>query len=124
LELKWAVPRLLTGIAAGVIGAIAMPAGRALHVFMTGSIGGAFGQLEGGIRRRPGLVLLGTLAGLIWHGLADALRWRRVNPLIPLYSAQPATLFSRGLFGACLGYMGGKFPPPRQEAPGKPDGVE
>ena len=108
-----AVPRLLSGIEAGVLGGIAMLvllvlgslwrgdpwwmpsnllgstfygaralrdgpnpatlAGSALHVFMTGSIGGTFGLICGGIQRRNRLVLLGTLAGLIWQGLADSL---------------------------------------------------
>ena len=103
-------------------------AGGALHVFMTGSIGGAFGLICGGIQRGRRLVLLGTLAGLIWQGLADALLWGRINPLIPLYSPQPATLFSHALFGACLGYWGGhpgrKFLTARQEAQEKPNGVE
>jgi len=163
-ELKQAVPRLLSGIEAGVIGGIAMLAllisgslwrgdpwwmssnllgstfygaralsagpnratlaGGALHVFMTGSIGAAFGLLCGGIQRRHRLVLLGMLAGLISYGLADALLWRRVNPLIPLYSSQPATLLSHALFGACLGYVGGPFPAGQHEAPGEADGVE
>ena len=108
-ESNRAVPRLLSGIEAGVIGGVAMLgllvsgsllrgdpwwmpsnllgstfygaralsagpdrstlAGSALHVFMTGSIGGAFGLICGGIRRRRRLVLLGTLAGIIWQGL-------------------------------------------------------
>lgn len=167
-ESNWAVPRLLRGIEAGVIGGIAMLvflvygslwrgdpwwmpsnllgstfygaralragpgsatlAGGALHIFMTGSIGGAFGLVCGDIRRRRRLVLLGMLAGLIWQGLADAVLWRSINPMIPLYSPQPATLFSHALFGACLGYLGGhlgrKFPAARQEAQRKLDGVE
>ncbi|MBZ5632446.1 MAG: hypothetical protein LAO55_04890 [Acidobacteriia bacterium] len=158
-----AVPRLLRGIEAGVLGGIAMLAllvssslwrgdpwwmssnllgstfygaralsdgpnratlaGGALHVFMTGSIGAAFGLVCGGIQRRRRLVLLGTLAGLIGYGLADALLWRRINPLIPLYSAQPAALLSHALFGACLGYMSRKFPVARAAA-GEPDRVE
>ena len=171
LQPKWAVPRLLSGIEAGVIGGIAMLAllvsgswwrgdpwwmptnllgstfygaqalsagpnratlaGGALHVFITGSIGAVFGLVCAGIPCRRRLVLLGTLAGLIWHGLADALVWRRINPLIPMYSAQPATLLSHALFGACLGYVGQRLPPPglvaapkAQEAPREPDGVE
>ena len=167
-ESNRAVPRLLSGIEAGVIGGVAMLgllvfgsllrgdpwwmpsnllgstfygtralsagpdrstlAGSALHVFMTGSIGGAFGLMCGGIRRRPRLVLLGTLAGLIWQGLANAVLWQSINPLIPLYSPQPATLFSHALFGASLGYLArfqGRTPAaPQPEAPGKPDGVE
>jgi hypothetical protein len=164
LEPKRAVPRLLSGIEAGVLGGIAMLAllvsgsvlrgdlwwmpanllgstfygvraltagvgratlaGSALHIFMTGSIGAAFGLMCGGIRRRHRLVLLGMLAGLIWHGLADAWLWYKINPLIPLYSAHPATLFSQALFGACLGSMGPKLPAPPEEAPAEWDGVE
>jgi hypothetical protein len=169
-EPKWAVPRLLSGIEAGVIGGIAMLAmlvsgslwrgepwwmpsnllgstfygaqalsagpgratlaGGALHIFMTGSIGAAFGLLCGGIRPRRRLVLLGTLAGLISHGLADALLWQRINPLVPLYSAQPATLLSHAVFGACLGsmahmeYAGRKLPAAPKSAPEEPDGIE
>jgi hypothetical protein len=164
------VPRLLSGIEAGVIGGIAMLAllvsgslrrgepwwmpsnllgstfygtralsagpsqatlaGSALHIFMTGSMGAAFGLLCGGIQPRRRLVLLGTLAGLISHGLADAVLWQRINPLVPLYSAQPATLLSHAVFGACLGSMGhlgytGREPPAApQSAPGEPDGIE
>ena len=163
-ELKQAVPRLLSGIQAGVIGGIAMLAllvaaalwqgdpwwlpsnllgstfygaraltagpnratlaGSALHIFMTGSIGAVFGLVCGRIQRRRRLVLLGALAGLIWHGLADVLLWRRINPLVPLYSAQPATLFSHALFGACLGYLGRKFPAASQKPVADPDWVK
>ena len=171
-ELNRAVPRLLNGIEAGVIGGIAMLAllvsgslwrgdpwwmpsnllgstfygaralsagpdratlaGGALHVFMTGSVGGAFGLVCGGISHRRRLVLLGTLAGLTWQGLADVLVWRNINPLVPLYSPQPATLFSYALFGACLGYLGShlrshpgqEFSTARKEAAPEPDGLE
>ena len=149
-EPKQAVPRLLNGIEAGVIGGLGMLAllvsgslwrgdpwwtpsnllgttfygartlsigpsratlaGCALHIFITGVIGAVFGLLCGRIQRRKRLVLLGTLAGLIWHGFADAMLWPRINPLVSLYSAQPVTLFSHALFGACLGYMARTFP--------------
>ena len=149
-EPKQAVPCLLNGIEAGVIGGLAMLAllvsgslwrgdpwwtpsnllgttfygaralsigpgwatlaGCALHIFTTGLIGAVFGLLCGRIQRRNRLVLLGTLAGLIWHGFADSMLWPRINPLVSLYSAQPVTLFSHALFGACLGYMARTFP--------------
>ncbi len=99
-------------------------AGSALHIFMTGSIGAAFGILFGGVQRRRRLVLLGMLAGLIWHGLADALLWRKLNPLIPMYSAQPATLFSHALFGACLGYLGRKLPVVEEQVRNQWNGLE
>ena len=85
-------------------------AGCALHIFITGLIGAAFGLFCGRIHRRHRLVLLGTLAGLISQGLVDALLWPRINPLVPLYSAQPVTLVSHALFGTCLGYMARTFP--------------
>jgi hypothetical protein len=156
LECKRAVPRLLSGLEAGVLGGLAMLAllvsgslwrgdpwwmpsnllgstfygaralsagpnratlaGGALQIYMTGSIGAVFGLICGGIRRRYRLVLLGTLAGLIWNGVADLLLWQTINPLIPRYSPQPATLFSHALFGACLGYMGQKLSPVPQNA--------
>ncbi len=174
-KLNRAVPRLLNGIEAGVIGGIVMLAllvsgslwrgdpwwlssnllgstfygaralnsgpdratlaGGALHVFMTGSMGGAFGLVCGGIPRRRRLVLLGTLAGLIWQGLADAFVWRNINALVPLYSSQPATLFSYAL-GACLGYLrspleshlkshaGPEFSTARKEAAPEADALE
>jgi hypothetical protein len=107
-------------------------AGGALHIFMTGSIGGAFGLVCGGIPHRRRLVLLGMLAGLIWQGLSNAVIWRSINPLVPLYSPQPMTHFSHALFGGCLGYLGSHlgghpdptFPTARKEAVGKPNGLE
>lgn len=106
-------------------------AGGALHVFITGSIGGTFGLVCGGFRRGRRMVLLGTLAGLICQGLANTFLWGKINPLVPLYSPQPATLLSYALFGACLGYLGGhvsghlgrEFRAPK-EAPGEPSAVE
>lgn len=80
-------------------------AGCALQIFMSGLFGAAFGLICGGIQSKRRMVLLGVLAGLIWHGLADALLWPKIDPLVPLYAVQPATLISHALFGACLGYM-------------------
>lgn len=87
-------------------------AGTALHLVIAGTVGAAFGLICGGIEPRRRLVLVGTLAGLVWYGLADAVFWRAINPLVPMYSPQPATLLSHALFGACLGSMGR-----RQELP-------
>ena len=81
-------------------------AGGALHLVIAGVVGAAFGLLFGGIEPRRRLLLLGTVAGLVWYGLAGVIFWRHVNPLVPLYSPQPATLLSHALFGACLGSMG------------------
>jgi hypothetical protein len=81
-------------------------AGGAFHLVITGIVGAAFGLVCGDISPRRRLVLMGTLAGLVWYGLADAVFWRQVNPLVILYSPQLATLLSHALFGACLGSMG------------------
>jgi hypothetical protein len=80
--------------------------GIALHFVITGAIGGVFGLICRSVRERRRLLLLGLLAGVVWYYLADAVFWSRVNPLVPLYSPQPATLFAHALFGACLGFMG------------------
>jgi len=84
---------------------LATLSGIALHFVITGTIGGAFGLVCGGIPQRRRLVLLGVAAGFVWYYFADAVFWSRVNPLVPLYSPQPVTLLAHGLFGACLGYM-------------------
>jgi len=92
-------------------------AGGAFHLVIAGSVGAAFGLICGGIEPRRRLLLVGTLAGIVWYGLADAVFWRQVNPLVPLYSAQPATLLSHALFGACLGAMGGPMAGKAAEEP-------
>jgi len=107
----WAQPTLLGTTFYGLRSIVAGPnratiAGGALHLVITGVVGAVFGVMCGGVRRRQRLLLLGTLAGMVWSMLADAVFWRRVNPLVPMYSPQPATLLSHALFGACLGYMG------------------
>ncbi len=99
-------------------------AGGALNIFITGSIGAGFGIIFGAVQSRRRLVLLGMLAGLIWHGLADAVLWRKLNPLIPMYSAQPATLLSHALFGACLGYLGRKLPVVEEQVRNQWNGLE
>lgn len=98
--------------------------GTALHFVITGTIGGIFGLACGGIRERRRLLLLGMLAGVVWFYLADAVFWRRVNPMVPLYSPQPVTLISHALFGACLGYMGQKQKLHEETAGPYLDGVE
>lgn len=86
-------------------------AGTALHLVITGSVGAIFGFICGlnGARPRRRLVLLGILTGVVWYYLADAVFWKRVNPLVPLYSPQTAALLSHALFGACLGFMGQRY---------------
>jgi hypothetical protein len=81
-------------------------AGGALQLTISGLIGGIFGVICGNVRSRHRLILLGTLTGLGWFYLGNAVVWPRLNPLIPLYWPEPAAVLSHVLFGACLGYSG------------------
>jgi hypothetical protein len=81
-------------------------AGGALELSMSGLVGAVFGVICGNVRSRHRLILLGTLAGVGWFYLANALVWPRLNPLIPFYWPEPAAVLSHVLFGACLGYAG------------------
>jgi hypothetical protein len=85
---------------------LATISGTAFHIVITGTVGALFGLACGGVQERRRLVMLGTLAGVFWYYLADALFWSNVNVLVPAYAPQPATLLAHALFGACLGYMG------------------
>jgi hypothetical protein len=85
---------------------MATVSGTAFHIVITGTVGALFGLACGGVRERRRLVTLGALAGVFWYYLADALFWTHVNPLVPAYAPQPATLVAHALYGACLGYMG------------------
>jgi hypothetical protein len=81
-------------------------AGGALELSMSGVVGAIFGAICGNVRSRHRLILLGTLAGVGWFYLANAVVWPRINPLIPFYWPEPAAVLSHVLFGACLGYAG------------------
>jgi len=121
----WEVPNLLGSTFYGTralrSGAdLSILAGIALHLVITGTLGGLFGLACGGIHQRGRLLLLGLVAAVGWYNLANATFWPRVNPWVPLASPRPATIFSHILLGACLGYMG-----QRQRAPAaaSPEGL-
>ncbi|HEY4362740.1 MAG TPA: hypothetical protein VGN17_17355 [Bryobacteraceae bacterium] len=104
---------------------LATLSGAALHFVITGAVGALFGLVCGRVHERRRLILLGLVAGFVWYYLADAVLWSRVNPLVPIYSPQPATLLAHALFGACLGSMGrhaARYPSPVQveSPPGPP----
>ena len=126
----WEIPNLLGstfyGSRAFRSGGASLPtlSGTALHFVITGTIGGLFGLTCGGIRQRRRLLLLGMLAGVVWFYLADAVFWRKVNPMVPLYSPRVVTLLSHALFGACLGYMGRRQQLEQETAVSYLDGVE
>ena len=82
--------------------------GVAFHLVITGTVGVVFGLVCGAMVGRSRLFLVGLAAGMAWYYLANALLWRQLNPLIPLYTFVPAALASHGVFGACLGWMGQK----------------
>jgi hypothetical protein len=84
--------------------------GAAFHIMLTGTVGALFGLACGSVRERRRLVLLGTVAGVFWYYLADAIFWRWVNMLVPAYAPQPSTLIAHAVYGACLGFMGQNIP--------------
>ena len=84
-------------------------AGAAFELVICGLMGSVFGLLFGGIRSRRLLLPLGAMFGVAWYYLADAFLWKRINPLVSVYSFPPAVIFSHVLFGACLGFMGRNF---------------
>jgi hypothetical protein len=97
-------------------------AGGALQLTISGLVGAVFGLTFGDVRSRHRLILLGTLTGLGWFYLANAVVWPRINPLIPLYWPEPAAVLSHVLFGASLGYVG-TFPRKDFAANGPSDAV-
>lgn len=98
-------------------------AGGALELTITGAVGAIFAAACGHVRSRHRLILLGTLTGLGWFYLANAILWPRLNPLIPYYWPEPAAALSHVLFGACLGYAGTDTAHPL-DANGPSDAVE
>ena len=107
----WEVPNLLGstfyGPRAFRTGAsLATVSGIALHFVITGTLGGLFGLIFGGIHARGRLILLGILGAIGWYNFANATLWPRINPWVPVASPRPATVLSHVLLGACLGYMG------------------
>jgi len=91
-------------------------AGGAFHLVITGVVGALFGVACGNAGPRRRLVLLGTMVGVLWYYLADAVFWKRINPLVPLYSPQPVTVLSYALLGACLGLGCAARPPAEADA--------
>lgn len=125
----WEVPNLLGstfyGARAFRSGAsMATVSGAALHVVITGTIGALFGLASGSVRQRRNLVLWGMLAGVVWYYLGEAVFWPKVNPMVPLYSPQPASWLAHAVFGACLGSMGRKPKVTQESAATFMDAVE
>jgi hypothetical protein len=85
---------------------LATLSGAAFHLVITGTVGIVFGIACGAMAGSRRLILVGLAAGMFWYYFADAVIWRALNPLVPLYTFEPGALVSHGVFGACLGYMG------------------
>ena len=125
----WEVPNLLGSTFYGPRAfrsgpSMASLAGVALHFVITGTLGGLFGLVFGGVHQRARLVLWGVLASVSWYNVANVLFWPRINPWVPAASPRPGTVLSHLLLGACLGYMGQKHKagePPRSEPPPPPE---
>lgn len=120
----WEMPNILGstfyGTRAFRTGAgMATLAGVAFHFVITGTLGGLFGLVCGGIYQRGRLILLGVLASVGWYNLANLTFWPKVNPWVLAVSPRPATVLSHILLGACLGYMGLRPKP----SPSKPVAV-
>src|SRR5262249_33842176 len=85
----WEMPNLLGSTFYGARAfrsGVSMPtlSGVAFHLVITGMLGALFG-LACGVFARQRLILLGIVGGVIWYYLADAVLWRQINPLVPLY---------------------------------------
>jgi hypothetical protein len=107
----WEIPNLLGSTFYGVRAFrpgpnLATLAGASLQLMICGCVGALFGVLFGRVRSRRRMLLFGAFAGILWSYLADAFLWRQVNPLVTMYSGQPAAVLGHALFGVCLGYMG------------------
>jgi hypothetical protein len=77
--------------------------GVALHLFTSGILGVLFGLFVREMRNYFRVALLGLILGLGWYYLSYAIVWKRLNPLIPLYSSYRSMLVAHFLFGAFLG---------------------
>jgi len=76
-------------------------AGVAVQVLLCGFAGGVFGLLFAGNTRGPRLALLGMAGGLVWMYFAEFF-FRRIAPLVSLYSQPLPTALAHVVFGACL----------------------
>jgi hypothetical protein len=87
-------------------------AGLALYVVVYGTIGALFGislQTRGaGLR----LVLVGVLVGLGWYYFSFVLLWRKLNPLITLYTHSGPMIAGHMLYGGLLACFPRYLPAP------------
>lgn len=108
----WAVPNLLAAAFYGdrslrpEFGTFTW-SGLALHFSLSGLLGAAFGALIPRVVHITRVGLLGLLLGLGWYYFSNALLWKKFNPLLSMYGAQPFMMVAHLLFGAALGLYPG-----------------
>lgn len=78
--------------------------GIALELLMGGVAGALFGTTFPGVPTSARLMLLGLFWGLAWHYLCIAL-FRRIAPLVVIYSPRYAWIVANLIYGASLGRM-------------------
>jgi hypothetical protein len=77
-------------------------AGLALHLFVTGLIGLAFGMAVGESRNRLRVALLGILSALVWYHFSELLFWRKLGALALIYSPPRSMLLAHLVYGFAL----------------------
>jgi len=104
----WMMPNVLGSTFYGAralrsgAGAVTM-SGVALHLLISGLIGGLFAGVSLRILKTRRLYLFALFVTMLWYFLAYQYIWARVNPLIPLYATEPATGFSHVIFALTMG---------------------
>lgn len=76
--------------------------GLALHFFVSGLIGLAFGISTGRSRSRLRVALLGILTGLLWYYFSEALFWRKLGVVARIYGPPRSLLLAHLIYGFVL----------------------
>ncbi len=104
----WMTPNVLgstfysgRGLRAG-LGFVTL-SGVALHLLLSGLIGGVFGVVSLRVWKTRRYALLALFVTMVWYFLAYRVIWARVNPLVPLYASEPSTGIAHVLFALAMG---------------------
>lgn len=77
--------------------------GVALHLLLSGLIGGLFAVACFRILKTRRLTLFAFFVTMLWYFLAYQLIWARINPLVPLYATEPSTAVAHMVFAFTMG---------------------
>jgi hypothetical protein len=105
----WIIPNLLGSVFYGrdvlrrSFGSTTV-AGLALHLFVAGLIGLAFGVVIGESRNRLRVALLGILSALSWYYFSEALFWRKLGILAMIYGPPRSMLLAHLIYGFVLAW--------------------